>query len=100
MSRRSWADLRYRLSGVLLILASGLLALAHKQIVDTRGNAEPALIEFAMALGGFSLASLGALMLIHGRKLRRPRRTFPRNYNASGRPCCSKAYAARTILDG
>lgn len=76
MSGRGWADLRYRLLGLLLITASAVLALAHKEVMNRRGGAEPALIEFAMTLGGFAFASLGALMLINGRRLRDPGSPF------------------------
>lgn len=62
-------DLKSRLTGMALLLASAGGALIHRSVYEAtrNGAAQPA--EFALGLLTLLLASTGILMLIHGDKL-------------------------------
>jgi hypothetical protein len=58
-----------RLTGLVLLLASGGTTLVHRSIWEAARHGPAQVAEFGIGLATFMLASVGVLLVIHGGKL-------------------------------
>lgn len=71
------ADLAWRAAGIGALGCACLSSLAHRKLLELHGNGPASAYEAALALLSFILASLGMLLLLHGRNLFRDIKVKP-----------------------
>jgi len=59
----------HRLAGLVFVAASGGTTLIHRAVYDASRNRPPLAIEMGLCLVTMMLASMGVMLLIHGRRL-------------------------------
>ena len=62
-------QLAWRCAGVVALAAAWLSSLAHRTVLDASRAGPATALETLLGLATFILASLGVLLLIHGRRL-------------------------------
>ena len=59
----------HRLTGLAFVAASGGTTLIHRAVYDASRNGPPSVIEMGLCLATMMFASMGVMLLIHGRRL-------------------------------
>lgn len=80
------ADCLWRLSGVALFGAAGLISLAHKRVAAAAAGGPPSGWEALLALASFLVATLGAVLVLNGVRLRDERRAMKPDDPPRSRP--------------
>jgi hypothetical protein len=62
-------DLGWRCAGLLALALAALASLGHRALLEAQATGPASALESVLALTSLLFASLGVLLLIHGRRL-------------------------------